>query len=174
MAAFRPSTALRRAVVVFLPGRRAEGQIAYEAGRAIRKGLSNIPHFAMRMARAQVSTFGRGIDHLGHWHVGCGSVPTGLATHPLVAVAVGIPPIGRERIAEETERSPVVIVAPRGPAEFILIRFMRSEINHPSGVHLGVHHMEDQVITKAGISGDSVDVQRGIEHPESPQLRGNR
>ncbi len=123
-------------VVETLPGRRTDRNVAHQANGAIGKGFTHVDNLAMRAVSGLIGTCFWRASHQFQVHQWRRSLEARLAAEPLVSVPVGIESIGGQSIAERTDRTPLVIVAPDRPLIFAPVAGVSARIDNPLGTQL--------------------------------------
>jgi hypothetical protein len=90
-------------VVEALPGRRTDGDIVYEADRAIGDTLAHVGDLSVGMVGGLKRALVGWVEGTVHGGDGCDALETSLITEPFVALAGRVEAIGCESVAERTK-----------------------------------------------------------------------
>jgi len=160
VASFR---GIARTVVEGFPHGAADSHIANQADGTIGKALAHIEQEAAGAVGVEVgASEGRLGDRVEGDHRFC-ALGARAATEILATLALGIIAISSEAIAERTEGSALVIVAPQQPVVWILVGFMGTQVQDTTSLQVMVGNAEDQIGAEGGVTSEDIDIEGGIQ-----------
>ena len=141
----------------------ADPDITNQTDGTIGKALAHIEEEAVGAVGVEVGTRkGRLRHRVEGDHRFC-ALGASAATEILATLALGIIAISSEAIAERTEGSALVIVAPQQPVVWILVGFMGTQVKDTTSPQMLVGNAEDQIRAKGGVTSEDIDVEGGIQ-----------
>jgi hypothetical protein len=153
------------------PRRGADGYIPHQTQGAILEAFADVEDLAVRQARVLVGALRGWVACVPQADYRFDAPLASLTTEPLVALTLGIEPVGGESIAKGTQGASAIIVAAKWPPALVLVGLVGAEVDHPSGLQF-VDGVQEDVEAKAGIAHDSVEVQVGIEELQLQEKGG--